>query len=368
MHAPLTIAIDAMGGDQAPEEVVKAAAALSIERKTGERPLHLLLVGDAPRLSALLYELRHDAERIAIHHAKDFVAMDESPRVALDAKPDASIAVAARLCAEGHADALVSAGNTGASVLACQRHWKRLDGVRRCALAAVYPTETRRGEKDDPFSLLLDVGATLDVTADDLCSFAVMGAGYASRISKNVRPKVALLSNGGEAGKGPREVVEAYSRLSQMSGINFIGNVEGVDIPRGSADVIVCGGFVGNVVLKMLEGVSETVVRLASYAYKEKLMWRAGLAMLSGGIGRLKDLTDWKQYGGAPLLGFDHVMIKAHGRSQAPALQNAIKVAAKTVSTGMVQEIERALREIPRMDAARSDAREGGRPDPRAES
>ena len=348
--APLTIAIDAMGGDHAPEEVVKAAAALSIEKRPGERPLHMVLVGDAPRLSALLYELRHDAERIAIHHAKDFVAMDESPRVALDAKPDASIAVAARLCAEGQADALVSAGNTGASVLACQRYFRRLEGVRRCALAAVYPTEMRRGEKDDPFSLLLDVGATLDVTAEDLCTFAVMGAGYASRVSKNARPKVALLSNGAEAGTGPKEVAEAYARLSQMSGINFIGNVEGVDIPRGSADVIVCSGFVGNVVLKMLEGVSETIVRLASYAYKEKLMWRAGLAMLSGGIGRLKDLTDWKQYGGAPLLGFDRVMIKAHGRSQSPAIQNAVKVAAKTVATGMVQEIERSLREIPRIE------------------
>lgn len=350
--APLTIAIDAMGGDHGPEEVVKAAAALSIEKRPGERPLHLLLVGDAPRLSALLYELRHDAERIAIHHAKEAVGMDESPRVALDSKPDASIAVAARLCAEGLADALVSAGNTGASVLACQRYFRRLQGVRRCALAAVYPTEMRRGEKDDPFSMLLDVGATLDVTAEDLCTFAVMGAGYASRISKNARPKVALLSNGAEAGKGPKEVVEAYARLSQMSGINFIGNVEGVDIPRGSADVIVCSGFVGNVVLKMLEGVSETVVRLASYAYKEKLMWRAGLAMLSGGIGRLKELTDWKQYGGAPLLGFDRVMIKAHGRSHAHALQNAVKVAAKTVATGMVQEIERSLREIPAGETA----------------
>jgi glycerol-3-phosphate acyltransferase PlsX len=224
-----------------------------------------------------------------------------------------------------------------------------LPGVRKCALASVYPTELRRGEKDDPFSLILDVGATLDVTADDLCTFAILGAGYASRISRNPRPKVALLSNGAEAGKGPKEVVEAHARLARIrsESMHFIGNVEGVDIPRGSADVIVCGGFVGNVVLKMLEGVSETVVRLASYAYKEKLMWRAGLAMLSGGIGRLKDLTDWKQYGGAPLLGFDRVMIKAHGRSHAPALQNAIKVAAKTVSSGLIEEMLRTLRDLP---------------------
>lgn len=363
--APLTIAIDAMGGDNAPDEIVRAAAALSLERprgahaKEGEtsRPLNLLLVGDAAKLSGLLYELRHDAERIAIHHAPEFITMDESPRVGLDNKPEASIAVAARLCAAGHADALVSAGNTGAAVLACQRYWKRLEGVKRCALAAVYPTEVRHGEKEDPFSLLLDVGATLDVTADDLCAFAVMGAGYASRISKNPRPRVALLSNGAEAGKGPKEVVEAHARLAKMPGIHFIGNVEGVDIPRGTADVVVCGGFVGNIVLKMLEGVSETVVRLASYAYKEKLMWRAGLAMLSGGIGRLKDLTDWKQYGGAPLLGFDRLLIKAHGRSPAHAVQNAIKVAAKTVNTGLVPDITRALTEVPK-----EGAREAAKP------
>ncbi|MFO0575591.1 MAG: phosphate acyltransferase PlsX [Polyangia bacterium] len=350
---PITIAIDAMGGDQAPEEIVKAAAELSLERGAtarGDRDgggraaaLHLVLVGDAPRINKLLYEQRHDAERIAVHHASQAVAMDESPRAALESKPDASILVAARLCAEGRADALVSAGNTGAAVLACQMKWQRLPGVRRCALAAVYPTEVLRGEKDDPFSLILDVGATLDVTAEDLVTFAVMGSAYAARISKNPRPKVALLSNGAEAGKGPKEVVAAHARLKQHPGLHFIGNVEGVDIPRGSADVIVCSGFVGNVVLKMLEGVSETVVRLAHYAYKEKLMWRAGLAMLSGGFSKLKDLTDWKQYGGAPLLGFDHLLIKAHGRSQAPALKNAIKVAGKAVSSGLLDDIRTGL-------------------------
>ncbi len=154
-------------------------------------------------------------------------------------------------------------------------------------------------------------------------------------------PEPRLLFLTSEAGKGPKEVVAAHAQLKQLRGIHFIGNVEGVDIPRGVADVVVCSGFVGNVVLKMLEGVSETVVRLAHYAYKEKLMWRAGLAMLSGGIGKLKDLTDWKQYGGAPLLGFDHLLIKAHGRSQAQAIQNAIKVAKKGISSGLLVEMER---------------------------
>jgi glycerol-3-phosphate acyltransferase PlsX len=227
--------------------------------------------------------------------------------------------------------------------------------VHRAALASVYPTEIRRGEKDDPFSLILDVGATLEVTAEDLVTFAIMGSAYAARVSKNPRPRVALLSNGGEAGKGPPELVEAHRLLREATELNFVGNIEGVDIPRGTADVVVCSGFVGNVVIKMLEGVSETIVRLAHYASKEKILWRAGLAMLSGGISRLKEVTDWEQYGGAPVLGFDKLFIKAHGRSRARAVTNAAKVAAKAVQAGLAHDIESALRSF---DARRPEARE----------
>lgn len=336
------IAVDAMGGDRAPDEVVRGAARASLDLADAE----IILVGDAPRIARLLAEARHDAERVSIQHADQAVAMYEKPAEALAAKPEASILVAARLVARGEADALVSAGNTGAAVLACARHFKLIEGVRRAALAAVYPTEMRRGEKDDPFSLILDVGATLDATAEDLVTFALMGAAYASRISRNPRPRVALLSNGTEAGKGPKEVVAAHQMLLEHTGLNFIGNIEGVDIPRGTADVVVCSGYVGNVVVKMLEGVSETVLALARYAYKEKLLWRAALGMLSGGIGRLKALTDWQEYGGAPLLGFDKLFIKAHGRSGARAAQNAIKVAAKAVQGGLGDDIRARMAEF----------------------
>jgi phosphate acyltransferase len=343
------IAVDVMGGDRAPDEIVKGAAEASLAGKN----LELVLVGDASRIGRLLAEVRHDAEVLSIQHAGEVVSMDAKPSEALAAKPDASITVAAKLVAAGEADALVSAGNTGAGVLACARHFKLIPGVRRAALAAVYPTEMRRGEKDDPFSLILDVGATLDVTPDDLVSFALMGAAYASRISKNSRPRVALLSNGSEAGKGPEEVALAHQLLLRHTGLNFIGNVEGVDIPRGTADVVVCGGFVGNIVVKMLEGVSETILSLARYAYKEKLLWRAALGMLSGGINRLKALTDWQEYGGAPLLGFDKPFIKAHGRSGARAVANAIKVAHKALDSGLVGEIQRGVAEFhQRRDAA----------------
>jgi phosphate acyltransferase len=335
----ITIAFDVMGSDHGPAEVVRGAAQLSLESPH----IHALLVGDRALIDDALAETKHRGERISVQHASEFVGMEEKPGEALARKPDASVSVAARLVAEGEADALVSAGNTGACVLSCARHFQLLPGVRRAALASVYPTRLRRGEKEDPFSLILDVGATVEATAEDLVTFAVMGAAYARIISRNENPRVALLSNGTESNKGPRQVVEAHAQLASLPGLQFIGNVEGVDIPKGTADVVVTDGFVGNVCLKMLEGVHETVVELAQYAYKEKLRWRAGLAMLSGGIQRLKDITDWEQYGGAPVLGFNRIFIKAHGRSKARAIANAGKVAAKAVAHELGTAIQQGL-------------------------
>jgi glycerol-3-phosphate acyltransferase PlsX len=337
--SPVTIAFDVMGGDHGVIEVVKGAAQLTLDSPN----VHALLVGDREEIDQALKQVKYTAERLAVHHAPDFVAMHEKPSVALDARPNCSVLVAAQLIRDAEADAMVSAGNTGAGVLACARAFKLIPGVRRAALATVYPTAVSRGEKNDPFSLILDVGATVDAAADDLVAFAVMGSAYARIISKNPDPAVALLSNGTEASKGPARVVEAHQKLTQVKGLRFIGNVEGVDIPKGTADVVVCDGFVGNVCLKMLEGVSETVVELAKYAYKEKLMWRAGLAMLSGGIDRIKEVTDWEQYGGAPILGFDKLFIKAHGRSKARAITNAGKVAAKAVKSELTKAIQGAL-------------------------
>ncbi len=336
------IVVDAMGGDHAPDEIVKGAAAASLGLDDAE----IVLVGDAARIGKVLPRVSHDGARIRVHHAATAVAMDEKPAEALAAKPDSSILVAAELIARGEGDALVSAGNTGATVLACARNWKLLPGVRRAALASVYPTELRRGQHDDPFSLILDVGATIDATAQDLVTFAVMGAAYSRIISRNPRPRVALLSNGSEAGKGPAAVVTAHELLLEATGLNFIGNVEGLDIPRGVADVVVCSGYVGNVVIKMLEGVADTVMRLARYAYKERILWRAALALLTSGIDRLKLVTDWEQYGGAPLLGFEHLLLKAHGRSGERAVANAIRVVAKAERGRLCDKIATGLAEF----------------------
>jgi phosphate acyltransferase len=339
MTRPVTIAFDVMGGDHGPAEVVRGAAQLTLDSED----LHALLVGDRALIDQALAQVRHNAEHIAVHHTPDFVAMHERPGRALDEKPAASVALAAQLVRDGEADAMVTAGNTGAAVLACARSFTLTPGVRRAALATVYPTAAAHGDNEDPFSLILDVGATVEATSDDLVAFAVMGSAYARIISRNDNPKVALLSNGTEAQKGPPRVVEANQKLSTLKGVRFIGNIEGVDIPKGTADVVVCDGFVGNVCLKMLEGVSETVIELARYAYKERLLWRAGLAMLAGGIDRIKRVTDWEQYGGAPILGFDRLLIKAHGRSRSRAITNAGKVAAKAVARGLARAIQDGL-------------------------
>ncbi|MBI2060236.1 MAG: phosphate acyltransferase PlsX [Nitrospirae bacterium] len=336
-----TIAVDAMGGDHAPDEIVRGAVLASQESDN-----KILLVGDRARIETLLSGLSYDPKQIEVEHAREVIGMDEEPREAVERKPLASMNVVARVVKEGRAEVMVTAGNTGAAIMACAKHFNRAPGVTRAALAAVYPTEIRRGEKEDPFSLILDVGATVTAAPRDLVSFAVMGSVYASIISRNARPKVALLSNGTEEMKGLPEIKEAHQLLKTGRQIQFIGNVEGVDIPKGTADVVVCAGFYGNVVVKMLEGVSETAMRLAHYAFKEKFLWKFGLLALRSGIRQLKQVTDWEQYGGAPLIGFDRLMIKAHGRSRALAVKNAIKVAAKTVRGNLLPKIIEGMREF----------------------
>jgi len=330
----ITVALDAMGGDHGLEATIDGAAYLSTEG--GD--IRILLVGDTAAMTRRLDQVRYDPSRISLVDATGCVKMEDKPADALDALPDCSILTAARLVADGQAQALVSAGHTGATILAAARTFQMLPGVRRAALASVYPTEKRRGPKRDPFALILDVGATLQATPEDLVAFAVMGAAYSSVVSEMDRPKVALLSNGTEPNKGTANIVAAHELLA-AGPLDFAGNVEGLDIPKGTADVVVCDGFLGNVVLKMLEGVSEVVRDIARQASGRRLQWRMGLAMLGGGLRELKKLTDWKGYGGAPLLGFDQVVIKAHGRSEKRAIRNAIKVAAKAVRGDLIGRI-----------------------------
>ncbi len=336
-----TIAVDAMGGDQAPREIVRGVARASLETD-----IDCVLVGDERRIGEELSAVAHDRRQIDVIHSPQFVAMDEAPREGLDAKPNASVAVAARAVADGRADALVSAGNTGALILASARTFPLLPAVRRAALASVFPRKTQYPGQDR-LALILDVGATVTAGAEELVQFAVMGSTYAKRISKVSAPRVGLLNMGAERFKGGEVLAQAYERLDRIDELNFVGNVEGNDLAKGRADVIVCEGLLGNVVLKLVEGVAEVALDVASYARGRKLLWRLALSMLGPGLRRLKSLTDYAKYGGAPLLGFDRLVLKAHGRSSARAVENAVKVAANAVRDRVPQEIAAGLAGAP---------------------
>lgn len=331
-----TIAVDAMGGDFAPEAVVQAVADVSVATD-----IECVLVGDELRVQRLLEGVKYRPERIDILHAAEAIGMADEPRQAVATRRNASLLVAARAVGEGQAQALVSAGNTGACLLACLQHLPTIEGVRRPALASVYPRKVE-SEGQDPLALLLDVGATIRCEAADLLQFGLMGAAYARRISKVAAPRVGLLNMGREVDRGGDVLVEAHRRLAAAPGLNFVGNVEGHELLGGRADVVVCEGLLGNVVLKMLEGMGEVASSLAGAA-QQKWRWKLGMSMLSSGVEKLRELVDFASYGGAPVLGFARPCIKAHPRSGPPALANAIKVAAKAVRDDVVGEIERAL-------------------------
>ena len=305
-----TIAVDALGGDHAPDAVVKGVAQVSLTTD-----IECLLVGDERRIQAVLEGVSYNPEHIAILHCRDAIGMAEEPREAIKRR-DASLLVGVRAVAEGRADAMVSAGNTGAAILACAKHFKLLRGIRRAALASVYPRQRERPGQDR-LALLLDVGATIRCEADDLVQFAIMGSAYARRVSKVASPTVGLLNMGTEEMKGGETLVEAHRRLRLLPTVNFIGNVA----------------------LKLIEGISEVLYGITSSAAERRLAWRLGLRLLSRGIERLRALTDYTQYGGSPILGFEHLFIKCHGRSTTHAIGNAVKVAAKAVRDRVPSEI-----------------------------
>jgi phosphate acyltransferase len=332
-----TIAIDAMGGDHAPDEVVKGAALVSVSTD-----IDMVLVGDEPRIQETLDQVPYNPEHLAILRAGDVIGMGDDPHDAVRTRRDSSLLVAIRAAADGRADAVVSAGNTGACVLGAARAFPLLPGIRRAALASVYPRQVEH-EGQDRLALLLDAGATVRCEAEELVQFALMGSAYARRISKVPEPRVGLLNMGSEEGKGGETLVAAHRRLRQQAALHFVGNVEGHELVRGRADVIVCEGFVGNVVLKLLEGLSETLGHVVRAAAEQRFVWRVGLRLLAQGMERVQALTDYTQYGGSPILGFERLFIKCHGRSNAQAIANAIKVAAKAVRDRVPAEMRDAL-------------------------
>jgi glycerol-3-phosphate acyltransferase PlsX len=331
------IAVDAMGGDNAPSEIIKGAV-LAMQ---DDEDVNVILIGDEATIKVEFEKEKIDKD-IPIIHTDEWIGMDESPKIALSEKPNASIIVASQLLKDNQADALVSAGNTGATVLAAAQNVPIIEGIERTALAAIYPTAKFIPESRG-VALMLDVGATLKCTSKQLVHFAYMGSYYVSLILDIPKPRVALLNNGEEANKGGEILVKTYEELSNAENINFIGNAEGKDIPKGMADVIVTEGFVGNVVLKLMEGVADVLKATGKYAFKQKMSWKIGLALLSSGVKKFKSKTDYTEYGGAPILGFQKLVIKAHGRSNAKAIANAIRVAKRSVEVEVCQHIYQSI-------------------------
>jgi len=313
------IALDAMGGDRAPGEPI--AGAILAARELG---IAVTLVGPREIVDRELKRHQSSALPLEIVDAPDVIGMAEPPVQAVRHHPDASLNVGMRLVKSGAADGLVSAGNTGAVMVAALLTLGRAPGIERPALATMFPTLTG-------YCLLLDVGANVDCRPSHLLQFAVMGERYARLVLGIPAPRVGLLSNGEEETKGNALVQEAH-RLLRDAGVHFVGNIEGKDIPRGLADVVVCDGFVGNALIKFGEGIADLAFSLLRSELSRSPLGVVGGLLLRPSLQRLKRRIDYQEYGGAPLLGVDGVVVVAHGRSSARAIRNAIRLAAQTAT------------------------------------
>jgi glycerol-3-phosphate acyltransferase PlsX len=318
----MRIAVDAMGGDFAPAQIVQGAS-----QAATEYGIDISLVG----LPAAVQPLMASHPRLRLVPCTQEIAMDEHPAQAVRSKPDSSMSVCARMCKEGRADGWVSAGNSGAIMAAALFIQGRIKGVERPALGSIVPTQ-------DGFAYFVDVGANVDSRPEYMVQFAMMGAVYAREMLGRANPRVGLLSNGEEAGKGDERVRETAKRLNgSLKG--FIGNVEPKDIYGAKADVIVADGFVGNVAIKMAEATAEFLFRNLRDEIPKTMRGKLGGMLIRPGVRQLRARVDWREFGGAPLLGIDGVAVIAHGRSDARAMKNAIRVTRDAVENQLVGKI-----------------------------
>ncbi len=325
----MRIALDAMGSDARPVPDVEGA--VQAARTFG---ITVVLVGDEPRIQAELAKHETSGLDLPIVHAPTEIGMTEHVEV-VRSRRDASMNVGVQLVRQKQADAFVTAGNSGGAMAAALFGLGRIKGIERPALGSVYPTATGR-------CFLLDIGANTEVKPEYLYQFAIMGSAYADRVMGIQRPRVALLSNGEEEGKGPVVVREAYSLL-KASPLNFIGNAEGKDVPRGMADVVVSDGYAGNIVIKLSEGLAETLVGFIKAEIKKRPIAVIGALLSKPAFDALKARLDYAEFGGGILLGVDGVAIIAHGRSNAKAIRNAIRVAKQAVEGNMLDAIRAGL-------------------------
>jgi glycerol-3-phosphate acyltransferase PlsX len=339
----MKIVLDAMGGDHAPAVVVDGAA-----QAARELGVHIILVGRRDEVERELARHKAAGLPLSVVHADQVIEMDEHVD-ALKRKPEASIRVGMRLVREGEADAFVSAGNSGAVMASAIFDVRRIRGIKRPALAVLYPAAPTP-------VLLIDNGANTDPSPENMVQFAQMGATYVQRLWGIEHPRVAIVSNGEEADKGNELVRETFPAL-EASGLNFVGNAEGKDVTRGIADVVVTDGFTGNVMIKLTEGLVSFLARFVrrelfggtlnkvalALMMPALLLALPGLALLSPALRRVAKRLDYAEYGGAPLLGVDGVVIIAHGRSNAKAIKNAVRVARDSVDVNLVDVIRQSV-------------------------
>lgn len=316
----MKVAVDAMGGDKAPAAVVQGAV-----QACREIGVEIVLAGREEGVRQEIRRLGAEDLPITVRHATQVVEMEDPPMEAWKRKPDSSMRRAVEAVREGEADAIVSAGNTGALLACTLMVLRTIKGIDRPAISALIPSA--KG-----FSIMMDVGANVDCKPYHLLQFGIMGDAYARTVLGKADPAVGLLNVGTEKTKGNKVTKTAFEML-EASSLNFLGNIEGTDVFRGAADVIICDGFAGNVALKITEGVAEVFASAFREERKGSLRSRLGMLLLQNGLRSLYRRMDYTEYGGAPLLGIDGVCIKAHGASDAKAVKNAI-CAARDARTG----------------------------------
>ena len=325
----MKIIIDAMGGDKAPEEILRGACDASLVVKST-----LVLVGRENVIKENLAKFKHDKSKIEIFHAEGIIEMDDEPMMVVKGKTDSSMSEGLRLLKED-GDAFVSAGSTGALHTGATLKVRNLKGVRRAAIAALLPF-------DRPV-LLLDGGANISVTPENLVQWAYTGSIYMNRVMKVEKPVVGLLNNGTEECKGTPLHIETYKLLSECDDINFIGNVESKDIPYCPCDVLVTDGFTGNIALKLTEGMSKFMLKSLKSIFTASVTSKLSYLAMKRQIMDFRTRYDSATYGGAPILGISKPVIKAHGNSDARAFKNAILQAERFAESNACAEIEAAL-------------------------
>jgi phosphate acyltransferase len=326
--AVIRIAIDAMGGDHAPAEIIRGAyLAQSSEWQ-------YILVGQEDVIASQLKQYPFRDSSVAIVPTAEVIGSDEAPVQALRRKKNASLPQAVELLRRNEADAVLCAGNTGAFMAAAVLALRTIPGISRPALCPALPTLM-----PERMVLLLDVGANMDAEPEHLQQYGVMGSLYAQKLLGLDTPRVALLNVGSEAGKGTRVVQEAFSLL-QKSGIHFIGNIEARDLFSGTTDVVVCDGFVGNALLKSGEGLAGAMFSMMRDEFSADWRARLGVMLLRPALRKVRKRLDYTEYGGAPLLGVNGICIKSHGSSDAQAISNGIRTAAKLVQSRLLEDIQ----------------------------